>query len=62
MKDYKLTKPITVKFVLDELQKKVIKQTIQEEGNEKLTNIGNVIKTSSLSLTLSKDVLRKPLR
>lgn len=62
VKDYKLTKPITVKFVLDELQKKVIKQTIQEEGNEKLTNIGNVIKTSSLSLTLSKDVLRKPLR
>ena len=61
VKDYKLSKSVTVKFVLDELQKKVIKQTIQEEGDEKLADIGNVIKTSALSLTISKDILRKPL-
>ena len=60
VKDYKLSKPTTVKFVLDELQKNTIKKTIQEEGTEKLGGIGNIIKASSGSNEQSKDLLRTP--
>ena len=60
VKDYKLTKPITVKFVLDELQKNTIKKTIEKEGVDKLKGIGNIIKVSSGSNERSKDLLRMP--
>ena len=60
VKDYKLTKPITVKFVLDELQKNTIKKTIEKEGVDKLKGIGNIIKASSGSNERSKDLLRMP--
>ena len=60
VKDYKLSKPTAVKFVLDELQKNRIKKTIQEEGTEKLDGIGNIIKASPGSNLQSEDVLRTP--
>ena len=42
VKDYKLSKPITIKFVLDELQKNLIKKTIGKEEVNKLNGIGNI--------------------
>ena len=60
VKDYKLSKPITIKFVLDELQKNIIKKTIEKEGVNKLNGIGNITKASSGSNERSKDILRMP--
>ena len=60
VKDYKLSKPVTVKFVLDELQKNIIKKTIQEEGENKLHGIGSIIKSSAFSNELSNHMFRTP--
>ena len=60
VKDYKLSKPVTVKFVLDEMQKNTIKKTIETEVADKLKGIGNIIKVSSGSNEKSNDVLRTP--
>ena len=60
VKDYKLSKPVTVKFVLDEMQKNTIKKTIGKEGVNKLNGIGNITKASSGSNERSKDILRMP--
>ena len=60
MKDYKLSKPVTVKFVLDEMQKNTIKKTIETEVADKLKGIGNIIKVSSGSNEKSNDLLRTP--
>ena len=60
VKDYKLSKPVTVKFVLDEMQKNTIKKTIETEVADKLKGIGNIIKVSSGSNEKTNDVLRTP--
>ena len=60
MKDYKLSKPVTVKFILDEMQKNTIKKTIETEVADKLNGIGNIIKASSGSNEKSNDLLRTP--
>ena len=60
VKDYKLSKPVTVKFVLDEMQKNTIKKTIETEVADKLKGIGNIIKVSSGSNEKSNDLLRTP--
>jgi hypothetical protein len=67
--NYKLQKPITIKFILDEKQKRAIKQSTQNMDDDLLNKIGNTTRTSALpndsvfsnsASNMSEIFLRKP--
>ena len=67
--NYKLQKPITIKFILDDKQKRAIKQSIQNMDDDLLNKIGNTTRTSALpndsvfsksASNMSEVFLRKP--